>query len=236
MGKFRDLRGQKFGSLLAIECVGRDKFGNALWRCKCDCGNEYYGACGQLTGGGSLTCGRCPKNSYEIIGEIVIGKTSKGEEFIFNQSDYGILSKYNWFMQDGYVATNLSRKTIFMHNLLLAKRPDHLYVDHINRIRNDNRRINLRFATKSQNAINSSVNAVNTSGYKGVSYMPSKGKFRARIKFMGKEYHLGLFTCPKRAAEAYNQKAIELFGEYAFLNPIHERREFKFEKKVLELC
>ena len=36
MGKIKDISGQKFGRLTAIEFRGTDK-GNALWLCKCDC-------------------------------------------------------------------------------------------------------------------------------------------------------------------------------------------------------
>ena len=35
----RNLAGMKFGKLTAIEYKGIDKFRNALWLCKCDCGN-----------------------------------------------------------------------------------------------------------------------------------------------------------------------------------------------------
>ena len=40
MGKFVDLTGQRFGNLTVIERRGSDKYKNALWLCKCDCGNE----------------------------------------------------------------------------------------------------------------------------------------------------------------------------------------------------
>lgn len=40
MRKIKDLTGQKFGRLTAIEFRGTNKSGNALWLCKCDCGNE----------------------------------------------------------------------------------------------------------------------------------------------------------------------------------------------------
>lgn len=35
-----DLTGMKFGRLTVIERAGKTKQGNALWKCKCDCGNE----------------------------------------------------------------------------------------------------------------------------------------------------------------------------------------------------
>ena len=40
MGKKLDLAGQKFGRLTVVGEAGRDKFGNVLWLCRCDCGSE----------------------------------------------------------------------------------------------------------------------------------------------------------------------------------------------------
>lgn len=40
MGNFEDLTGKKFNRLTVIERAGKDKHGNSLWLCKCDCGNE----------------------------------------------------------------------------------------------------------------------------------------------------------------------------------------------------
>lgn len=36
---FIDITGNKYGKLTAIERVGKDKYNNAVWLCKCDCGN-----------------------------------------------------------------------------------------------------------------------------------------------------------------------------------------------------
>lgn len=40
MGKFIDLTGQKFNKLTVIKKCGKDKHGNILWECKCDCGSD----------------------------------------------------------------------------------------------------------------------------------------------------------------------------------------------------
>ena len=52
MGAFIDLTNQKFGRLTAIERV-RKQGKEWVWRCKCDCGNEYE------TRGVNLRTGRC---------------------------------------------------------------------------------------------------------------------------------------------------------------------------------
>ena len=40
MRKHIDLAGQRFGRLVTIEVVGKDKYYDKLWRCMCDCGKE----------------------------------------------------------------------------------------------------------------------------------------------------------------------------------------------------
>lgn len=57
MGKIKDLTGQRFGRLVAIECVGRDKFGNAIWLCQCDCGNQKIVRQQYLCEGRIVSCG-----------------------------------------------------------------------------------------------------------------------------------------------------------------------------------
>lgn len=52
-----DLTGQKFGRLIAIEIVGRDEQNNALWHCRCDCGNEHIVRASSLTYGSVRSCG-----------------------------------------------------------------------------------------------------------------------------------------------------------------------------------
>lgn len=54
---FKDIAGQKFGRLTAIECVGTDKNKRALWKCKCECGNEVVVIGKSLRIGNTKSCG-----------------------------------------------------------------------------------------------------------------------------------------------------------------------------------
>ena len=56
----------------------------------------------------------------------------------------------------------------------------------------------------------------NTSGYLGV--FAQEGGWIARIIYQGKRYYLGFYRDQIGAAKAYNEKALELFGETAQLN------------------
>ena len=53
----RDLTNQRFGRQIAIKPCGKNKYGNVLWLCKCDCGNEHIVASGKLIQGKSKSCG-----------------------------------------------------------------------------------------------------------------------------------------------------------------------------------
>lgn len=61
MGKFKDLTGQKFGMLTVVERAettisdsGRKR---TMWKCRCDCGNEFNVVADSLTGGKQISCG-----------------------------------------------------------------------------------------------------------------------------------------------------------------------------------
>ena len=59
-----------------------------------------------------------------------------------------------------------------------------------------------------------------TSRYKGVHLHKKSQKWVAQIKSGENYYHLGYFESEEAAAEAYNEKAKELHGAYAYLNVI----------------
>lgn len=88
-------------------------------------------------------------------------------------------------------------------------------IDHVNRNPDDNRIDNLRLATASQNRGNSRRLSNNTSGYKGVSFRPETGRWRARISHGGKSTCLGDFSSPEEASAAYLSAAKAFFGEFS---------------------
>ena len=59
-----------------------------------------------------------------------------------------------------------------------------------------------------------------SSKYKGVSLRKNTKKYRACIHINKKRYDLGSFNNEDDAARAYNIKAKELFGEFAYLNEV----------------
>jgi hypothetical protein len=101
-----------------------------------------------------------------------------------------------------------------MHRFIMgtASSPDK-QVDHINMDGLDNRRGNLRVCDNSLNQANTRKRSDNSSGFKGVSRNGSK--WRAYIQKNKKWRHIGNYSTPEEAHEAYSQAAKESFGEFA---------------------
>jgi hypothetical protein len=90
--------------------------------------------------------------------------------------------------------------------------------DHRNSEGLDNRRANLREATKAENNRNTAPQANNKSGYRGVSRKKGTRKWRAYIRVDGNSIHLGYYSTAEDGARAYDAAALELHGEFDSLN------------------
>lgn len=132
---------------------------------------------------------------------------------------------FHWFIDGmGYAASNShglkNRKRIHLHRLIIQPPPGK-QVDHINRNRLDNRRENLRIVSCRQNVWNQGPFG-KTSKFKGVYWNSGMDKWVASIRLPkdGKQKHLGCFIEESEAALAYNKKAEEFYGEFAYLNKL----------------
>ena len=119
--------------------------------------------------------------------------------------------KYRWKI---YAVTSL--RSIRLHRLILEITDANLHGDHIDNNSLDNRRPNLRAATRSQNAQNCSSHGDSTSKFRGVCRI--KGFWHAQIYFDKKTKHLGDFVFEEDAARAYDAAARSYHGEFARLN------------------
>jgi hypothetical protein len=147
---------------------------------------------------------------------------TKGHFALVDDLDYPSLSKFKWcFSSDGYAVNFYAdeygkRHRRSMHRLIMARDaplPRYLQVDHINRNRIDNRRSNLRYATRTQNQANKNKQKNNCSGYKGVSRHQTK--WEARIKYRDKKLYLGRYDDPLTAALVYDCASRLLYGDFA---------------------
>jgi hypothetical protein len=79
---------------------------------------------------------------------------------------------------------------------------------------------NCRLVSKKQNMANKRGRSNSSSKYKGVSWSNRRNKWVVVIGYNNKNIYIGQFSDEKEAARAYNKKALELNGEYAYLNKI----------------
>ncbi len=149
---------------------------------------------------------------------------SKGLFTVVDEQDYDELAKYRWFAhrngENYYACRSEAGKTISMHRQILNV-PAGLMCDHKNHDGLDNRRCNLRICTASQNQQNRLPRSAGTSHYKGVHWDAYNRKWRAEIQHNGRRIHIGYYDYQADAAIAYDDVAIELFGEFACLNYQH---------------
>ena len=147
---------------------------------------------------------------------------------IVDDEDAHLLSALGWYAcREGriwYALANTrgpgKKRLLRLHRLILPT-PAGLVVDHINCNGLDNRRANLRVATRSQNAANASAHGDRTTGrYKGVTKDNRKLKrpWRATVVKQGVVYHSPRYATEDEAAAAYDRMAHELFGEFARTN------------------
>jgi hypothetical protein len=87
-------------------------------------------------------------------------------------------------------------------------------IDHEDTNKLNDRWMNLREATRLQNAKNYRKPANNTSGLKGASWVTRDKKWRSQISVDGKKIHLGDFDCPAAAHLAYALASAKLHGEF----------------------
>lgn len=168
------------------------------------------------------------KRPIRIEGTIAYVALTQGYEAVIDAADVPLVDGRNWIAavvrrRDGSIRTVYAttreplgpyrQTTIYMHRLLSGT-ADGLETDHEDADGLNNRRANLRTATKAQNMHNQRLPGNNASGVKGVSRDKWSGKWHARIGVNGKRKSLGYFDDLDAAAAAYARASSELHGNF----------------------
>lgn len=151
---------------------------------------------------------------------------TQGKRAMVDDEDYDYLKQWKWYAYANgrtyYARRNTlsrehesKRKTVLMHRDILSI-PSGMEPDHVNHNGLDKRKANLRVCLHSQNIQGQQPQKNCESHYKGV--FRHYGNWRARIRAGGKKTNLGTYALEIDAARAYDAKAKELFGKYAYLN------------------
>lgn len=122
---------------------------------------------------------------------------------IVDRDKFEKLRVFSWRKDSvGYASTVVKGKPIRMHKFLIKSKKNFV-TDHINRDRLDNRISNLRVITRKENNLNRL----------GIGVRRTKGgKWNARIRWDGKEKHLGNYDKFVDARKAYLTKKNELLS------------------------
>ncbi len=147
---------------------------------------------------------------------------TQGKQVTVDSTDFEWLNQWKWTFDGRYAHRKLwpSRKKVYMHRLIMNN--PGCDVDHKDTNKLNCQRSNLRLSDRSRNLANNPILKNNTSGFRGVVKRKQKVgvKWVAQIQHEGKHVYVGVFENILDAANAYDKKALELFGDYARLNNV----------------
>lgn len=154
------------------------------------------------------------------------GRNGKGKFIIVDDADYEWLNQYGWYLIRGSVQSNprwlVASDGSRLINRIIMNAPKGVIVDHKNRNKLDNRRENLRLATRTQNNQNRTPSKKTKSGYKGVVWHKESQLWFAKIVVNKKDVSLGYYPTKEEAAEQYNIAAQKYFGDFACKNDVKQ--------------
>jgi len=145
---------------------------------------------------------------------------------IVDDEDFEYLNQFKWYAlktkNNFYAIRSVylekCRQTSIQMQREIMKTPKGMLTDHIDFNGLNNQKNNLRICSREENGFHQLIRKGRK--YKGVCWKKENRCWVAQINFCNKKFHLGYFRDEKEAAEAYNIKAKELFGEFAYLNTI----------------
>lgn len=149
---------------------------------------------------------------------------SKGRFTKIDNEDFERVIKYSWYFSNNYGWNDCVGA---MHRFIMDC-PEDKVIDHDNMDKLDNRKFNLRVCVKSENEVAKpkSKSRDYSSKYKGVHWSKHLKYWVAQIKKGSARLHLGYFKDEIECAKARDVKALELFGEFAYLNFPEKKEEY----------
>jgi len=149
------------------------------------------------------------------------GRVAAGRVAVVDDADLPLVSGRGWSAlresNGQFYARSTDRAHVLMHNLIMGVHG----IDHRDRDGLNNRRANLRVASRGQNAANMRKPQRRrraSSLFKGVTLDPAGRGWEAQLRVDRRNHNLGYYADEADAASAYDWAARHAFGEYARLN------------------
>ena len=151
-------------------------------------------------------------------------KLSRNYQAIIDAQDIEAVSARNWHAvclsaNHVYAASNIRTGEIFkqisLHRYLMQSSSGNTEIDHVNGNTLDNRRVNLRPVTRSQNRMNAVCRCDSLTGLKGIQFEASRGTWKVRIGLNKKSFHIGRYKTLEEAVEARRVAEAKMHGEHA---------------------
>ena len=237
MKEAKDLRGLKFGKLTVIRKYDvRSKDNKIQWVCVCDCNplKEIITKGKYLLNGDTKSCG-CIRienlikrnmtekynkkyNEFELLDDYGI-MYILNEQYYFDLEDYNKIKDYCWASdKDGYAKTYSGEYETgcYLHRLIMNVNTKDIQIDHINRNKKDNRKLNLRTSTVQENSRNKDIIKSNKSGITGVFWNKKSNKRRVTINEKNKSNnYYGEYSDFDEAVEVRLEAEKKYYGEFA---------------------
>lgn len=193
----------KYGHLTVIQLLNeKDKHYNTLVLCQCDCGKKIKVTASHLINGHTKSCG-CVKNTFTDHSGEVYGNITVLNEYIRKNSNTKWKCLCDYCGNEFYATiSSLKCGNVISCGCQNTQRRKELIKQNLGLMDGTN---------LSTISTNRKTNKNNTTGVKGVSYITSKGKYRAQIMFKRKVHHLGYFDTIEQAKEARLKAVKELF-------------------------
>jgi hypothetical protein len=137
---------------------------------------------------------------------------------VVDAGDKELVANVKWHRGGGDYRYVMNTKGEYIHRVIMGANPGDPHIDHKDRNVLNNCRLNLRFASPTQNNANQRSRIGSTSKFKGVTWDKATGRWRAVIQIDKHVIGLGRFVSEILAARAYDQAALEAWGEFALLN------------------
>lgn len=171
---------------------------------------------------------------------------TKGQYAIVDPEDYERLAQHKWHASSErrtfYASRAVRGKDGKYHHLGMHREvlpvAQGLFVDHINHNGWDNRKANLRLATRTQNVRNSVKRTREgwVSQYKGIAWRSKSQLWEALICVNYDHIFLGSFRTEIEAARAYDRAALRYHGEFASLNFPRTRDRVRRRRNFIAWC